>query len=105
MGSLIKKQNHQWRTQQQHQPVMANGVDSVVGLGIEAVVVEGVEVVAVAEEAEDVAIKMVTRAGCQLQSLAALSRMEKLSLWRRSTCSHYRSRSVTSLIHSSVQGA
>jgi len=29
------------------------------------VVVEGVEVVAVAEEAEDVAIKMGTRAGCQ----------------------------------------
>merc|ERR1711874_366773 len=89
--------NHQWRKQQQHQPVIVSGVGSVVALETEAVDVVGVEVVAVGE-AEDVEPRTEIRTGFQSPNLAVLSRMGRSSLWRRSICSPCPSKNVTSSI-------
>merc|ERR1711887_86621 len=99
MGLFDREKNHQWRTQQQHQPVIANGVVSVVALETEAADVGGVEVVAVGEE-EGVVPRKVTRTGFPSPNSAALSRMGKSSLWRKFICSPCPSKNVTSLIPS-----
>jgi len=65
MGLFDRNKNHQWRTQQQHQPVMASGVGFAVGSGIGDVVAAGVEDVAAAGADADVVTRMETRPGSQ----------------------------------------